>query len=157
MNNRSIVAIIVIALIVLLGGWWFLARGTNNPTTPASTNQGQNETSNTSDSAQSGGGANPSDSSSQSASVAATITYTDNGFEPKQSTVKSGDTVRISNNTQSPMSLDSDPHPTHTIQPELNVGDVEPGQSKTFVITKVGTWGFHNHDNPSHTGSITVQ
>lgn len=159
MNSRKIVAIIVIALIVLLGGWWFLVRGTSSPTTPTSTStdQSQNETSNTSPSdTDQSNGSNSSDSS-ESAQVAATITYTDNGFEPKQTTVKSGDTVRITNNTGSPMSLDSDPHPTHTIQPELNVGDVEPGQSKTFVITKVGTWGFHNHDNPSHTGSITVQ
>lgn len=151
--NSKVIAIIVVVAIVLLGGWWVFAH--NNNTTPA-TNQGQNqnETSNTNPPTSTN---NSSDSTSQSAPVAATITYTDNGFEPKQTTVKSGDTVRITNNSQSAMSLDSDPHPVHTNQPELNVGDVEPGQSKTFVIDKVGTWGFHNHNDPSHTGSITVQ
>lgn len=145
--NSKVVAIIVVVVIVLAGGWWAFAH--NNPdTTPASTDQ--NETSNTSPS-------NDSSSTNQSTPVAATIIYTNNGFEPKQTMVKSGDTVRITNSSQNALSLDSDPHPTHTIQPELNVGDVEPGQSKTFVIDKVGTWGFHNHENPSNTGSITVQ
>lgn len=149
--NSKVVAIIIVAVIIVLGGGWWLFAHDNSDTAPTSN---QNATSNTSPS---NNDSNSSDSTSQSTPVAATITYTDNGFEPKQTTVKSGDTVRITNSSRVALSLDSDPHPTHTIQPELNVGDVEPGQSKTFVIDKVGTWGFHNHENPSNTGSITVQ
>jgi len=85
-----------------------------------------------------------------------TITYDGNGFSVSPSKVKAGGTVKVVNNSQSDMNFDSDPHPVHTDEPELNVGEVAPGQSKTFTVTKTGTWGFHNHLDPSQHGSLTV-
>ena len=145
--NSKVVTVIIIAVVVLLGGWWLLMR-TDDTSAPSVQNEMNTPTS-----------TQQTDASTDTdqPSVAATITYTDNGFEPKQTTVKSGDTIRITNNSQSQLSLSSDPHPTHTIQPELNVGNVEPGQSKTFVLTKTGTWGYHNHENSAHTASVTVE
>lgn len=89
--------------------------------------------------------------------VAATISYTDKGFEPSTLTVKTGDTVRIQNNSTMSLSFNSDDHPAHTKYSELNVGDVPQGGSETFTVTTKGTWGFHNHDNASDTGTITVE
>ena len=87
----------------------------------------------------------------------ATIMYTDSGFEPSTLTVKSGDTVRIENKSSMALSLNSDDHPSHTKQSELNVGDVPQGGSREFTVTKVGTWGYHNHNNASHTGKLIAE
>lgn len=89
--------------------------------------------------------------------VAATITYTDGGFEPASVTVKSGDRIRIENKSSSSLSFNSDEHPTHTDQSELNVGNVAQGSSREFTVSETGTWGYHNHDNSSHTGEIVVE
>ncbi|SRR6266550_49130 len=88
---------------------------------------------------------------------AATITYTGSGFEPASSMVKAGDTVKVVNASQGPLQFDSDPHPVHTNEPELNVGEIAAGESQTFTVTKKGTWGFHNHLNSSQRGTLTVQ
>lgn len=89
--------------------------------------------------------------------VAETITYTSNGFSPNTITVKSGDKVKITNESGSLLEFSSDPHPSHTINSELNAGDTGDGQSTTITVTKSGKWGFHNHYNASHRGSITVE
>ena len=89
--------------------------------------------------------------------AAATITYSDSGFSPNKTTVKSGDAVAIKNTSSHAMQLDSNPHPVHTDDTELNIGTVSPGQTITFTVTKKGTFGFHNHLNPSDTGTIVIQ
>jgi plastocyanin len=90
-------------------------------------------------------------------SAVATITYSDNGFSPATTTVKSGDTVAVKNTASSELDLDSDPHPVHTDDTDLNVGAVASGQTKTFVVTKTGSFGFHNHLDPSKNGKIEIQ
>ena len=96
-------------------------------------------------------------SSSASQQTADTITYSSHGFSPANLTVKTGATVTIKNTTSEDMQLDSDPHPVHTDDTDLNVGLVAPGQSRTFVVTKTGTFGYHNHLDPSDKGLITIQ
>ena len=88
---------------------------------------------------------------------AATITYSSNGFSLSASTVKSGDTITVKNTSSSSLQMESDPHPAHTDDTDLNVGPVSPGESKTFKVTKKGTFGFHNHLNSSDKGSITIE
>jgi len=85
-----------------------------------------------------------------------TIDFTDSGFSPETITVKAGTVVTVVNQSSAALQFESDPHPTHTNETELNIGVVEQGQSKTFVVTKNGTWGYHNHLDPSQTGSIVV-
>lgn len=97
-----------------------------------------------------------SNSNGADQSAAATITYSDSGFSPALVTVKSGDTVAIKNTSSQALQMDSDPHPTHTDDTDLNVGAVPSGQTVTFTATKKGTFGFHNHLNPSDKGSITI-
>jgi len=89
--------------------------------------------------------------------ASATITYSDSGFSPNSVTVKSGDTVAIKNTSSSDLQFDSDPHPVHTDDEELNVGTVTPGQTATFTVTTKGTFGYHNHLNASDTGTIIIQ
>jgi len=92
-----------------------------------------------------------------SSQATATITYSDSGFSPSLTTVKAGDTVAIKNTSSGDLQFDSDPHPVHTDDTELNVGTVAPGQTATFTVTTKGTFGFHNHLNPGDKASITIQ
>jgi plastocyanin len=89
--------------------------------------------------------------------VAATITYTDSSFSPAEVTVTSGQSITFVNNSDSKIEPSSDSHPTHDKNPELNAGDIEPGESKTITLTTVGTWGYHNHYNTSKRGTIIVE
>lgn len=89
--------------------------------------------------------------------VAATITYNGSTFSLSSNTVPSGSAVKAVNDSSNELDLGSDPHPTHTDNPELNAGTIEPGHSKTFTLTKKGTWGFHNHFDPSQHAFITVK
>jgi plastocyanin len=134
---------IIIGLVALLvvggGGYLVLHKKTNNSSASSSTQT----------TASSGSG------SSQKA--AATITYSNSGFSPSTTTVKAGDVVAINNTSSGDMQLDSNPHPIHTDDTDLNVGLVGAGQTKTFTVTQKGTFGFHNHLNPGDTATIIVQ
>jgi plastocyanin len=89
--------------------------------------------------------------------AAVTVTYTDNGFVQDAISVKSGDTVEVVNDSGNDLELVSDPHPLQTDNQEFNVGLIAPGETKTFVVTQTGTWGFHNHLRDAHTGSLMVE
>ena len=89
--------------------------------------------------------------------VAATIIYSNNGFSPGTTSVKAGDVVAVSNTSTSDLQMQSNPHPAHTDDTDLNVGLVSAGATKNFTVTKTGTFGFHNHLNPSDTAKITIQ
>jgi len=126
------IAIIVVALLVIGAGAYFLIK--QNSTTPASTSP-----------------------AADTQAVAATIEYSDNGFSPQTVTVKSGQSIAIKNDSSSDVQFDSDPHPVHTTNKELNVETVAPGEVKTFTVTKTGSYGYHNHLNPSQQGKIIVE
>ena len=104
-----------------------------------------------------GAPSNPTTSNTNTKNAAATITYSSSGFSPSTTTVKSGDVVAIKNTSSDELQLDSDPHPVHTDDTELNVGTVNAGQTVTFTVTTKGTHGFHNHLNPGNTGTLIVQ
>lgn len=82
------------------------------------------------------------------------VDYTDSGFSPATLTVKVGDTVKFVNKSANPMWVASNPHPTHTDLPGFDEKSTATEYSYTF--TKVGSWGFHNHRNPSDGGTIVV-
>ena len=85
------------------------------------------------------------------------ITYTDSGFSSAQVSVKAGDTVTFKNDSSSKVQVNSAPHPAHTQFPELNVGSIAAGESKTVTFTTAGTKKYHNHLNPSQNGTIVVE
>ncbi len=86
-----------------------------------------------------------------------TIVYSGSGFEPSRYAVASGDTVTIRNGSGRILDFASDDHPAHTDNSELNVGAIQPGQSRQFTPTRTGTWGFHNHEFDAHSGVLVVQ
>lgn len=90
-------------------------------------------------------------------SVAVTITYDGEAFSSSSTSIKSGEKVKVMNASERDLDFDSDPHPVHTDNTELNAGDIPAGESKTFTLTKKGTWGFHNHLDASQNGELTVE
>jgi plastocyanin len=92
-----------------------------------------------------------------STTSAVTITYSNSGFSPATVTVKSGGTVTIKNTSSKTVDFDSDPHPSHTDDSQLNAGPIAAGQSKTITVTTTGSFSYHNHLNSSEAGKIVIQ
>lgn len=90
--------------------------------------------------------------------ASATVTWSDEaGFAAAEVTVKAGEKVEFKNEGKSVVEVNSDPHPTHTSFPVLNIGRVAAGQTKSAVFDKAGTYKYHNHLNASQRGTIIVQ
>ncbi len=143
MSNKHRIIIGVVAIVAVLGAAViYTVINANKSAAPAATSS----TSSTSSSS----------STTNNQNVASVITYDGNTFSLSVNTITAGSQVEVKNTSSSDLNFDSDPHPTHTDEPELNQGDIAPGQSKVFTITKKGTWGFHNHLDPTQHGSITV-
>jgi plastocyanin len=146
-------AIIAAVVLVLIGGAFALSKNSNGDNKPAPKNQQS--------SANTNGSGNSGASSGTNSGVAsqseATITYGNNGFSPSTLTVKAGTTVTIKNTSSGPLQFDSDPHPQHTEDPELNVGLIKAGSSMTVTVNTKGSHGYHNHLNAGDTGTIVVE
>jgi plastocyanin len=76
-------------------------------------------------------------------------------------TVAVGSRVTFVNNDTRSHEMSSDPHPMHTDCPEIDVGDLPPGQSRsTQNLVTPRTCGFHDHldqDNAALQGTIRIQ
>lgn len=140
MNRKIIVGVLLVAVVAGVGIYIASAGSTTKPYTKTATEQSTQPTT------------TPSNDT-----AVATITYSDSGFSPATTTVKAGDTLAIKNNGTAQLSMHSDPHPEHTDDADLNVGDVAPGQTKTFKVTKTGSFGIHNHLKPSDSATIVIQ
>lgn len=136
--NKVIITTIVV-LVVVLAGWWLIATMQSNTGTDSSN------------------GNNGTNGSNETGQVAATITYNGNDFAPVTTVVQPGDTIEVVNDSANVMYFASDEHPTHLDNSELNVGDIQPGNSATFTVTSPGTWGYHDHYNASVGGEIIVE
>ena len=100
------------------------------------------------------------------------IEITSNGFSPKTITIKTGETVTFVNkDTQSHWPA-SNLHPVHSTYPGSGIrkcGTVEEptifdachglnqNQPFTFTFTHQGRWPYHDHLNPSSSGTVVVQ
>ncbi len=138
MNKLGLTLVGIVIVIVIGLGVVMLMHGSNG--TPGSNS--------------SAGGNVQTAPSSQSV---ATITYDGSSFSSAQVTITSGQVVTFKNTSSDPVDVDSDPHPTHTDNPELNIGEIAPGQSQSVKLTTKGNWGYHNHLNPGQRGRIIVQ
>ena len=85
------------------------------------------------------------------------ITISALGFFPATLQVKKGTSVQFLNGDTKSRWPASDPHPTHTNLPGFDAKKgLEPGETWVYVFDKAGTWGYHDHMNPSRRGSVTV-
>ncbi|MCH8002988.1 MAG: hypothetical protein IH934_00015 [Nanoarchaeota archaeon] len=113
------------------------------------------------------------------------IQITDTGLKPTSLTIKKGEVVTFISKATAPVWPAGDDHPTHDAYPSvayakegdqaksfgskacveygIRKGDVFdpcklllPEETFTFRFNEKGTWGFHNHVRPEHTGKIIV-
>lgn len=96
-------------------------------------------------------------SPSNDQATGAEISYDGSSFAPASLKVKAGQTITVKNTSSGSVSVNSAPHPTHTSFPELNLGPIDAGQSKTLTLSKADTYTYHNHLNSSQKGTIIVE
>lgn len=87
-----------------------------------------------------------------------TVTVDSSGFSPATLTIKAGTRVQWDNNSGGEISINSDEHPTHSLYPELNDLNIVTNDSNvSLVFDKPGTYTYHDHYNPSRTGTVVVE
>ncbi len=87
-----------------------------------------------------------------------TIEITPSGFSPNTLKIKSGDTVNFVNKDSSSHQPASNPHPIHTNYAGFDaLKGLAQGENYSFTFTQKGTFGYHDHLNPSVGGTITVE
>lgn len=90
-----------------------------------------------------------------------TIVFTPMGVSPECATIESGQKVTWENKSGRTIQVSSDPHPVHTDNAEISSGQfvlqLEPEQSANVILTRKGTFGFHDHIRPSLSGKIIVR
>lgn len=141
MNRAGIVVTGLVALALIVGGVILLGEDDKQV---AELRNAQNE-------------ANENNSTQASDVDESTINYTGSLFTPSQVTVNPGASITIKNTSSHSLEFQSDPHPAHTENFELNAGAIATGDSKTFTVTAKGSWGYHNHLDSSQTGTIVVR
>lgn len=147
---NKLVILVVIVVLAGIGGVLALTKKSSAPSS--------SENSSTQEQSPAPSQEQPTNNSeAANAGETATITYTNNGFSPANLSVKAGTKITVKNDSSSTLQFDSDPHPQHTDNPELNAGNIDSGESKTFTVTKTGSHGFHNHLRSSDTGILTVE
>lgn len=142
--SRNVTLVIVVVLILIVGGW-FLTRP-KQTTIPESVQPTQTPVSKES--------ASPVASPSAATNL---VTITKSGFSPKDLTIRLSETVTWMNSDTIDHTVNSAPHPTHTLYTPLNLDTIKPGEKKSLTFPKAGTYKYHDHLNPSLTGSVTVQ
>lgn len=164
--NKIIIAIIVVAVIAV--GGYFLLKGNPQYSAPSPNITTQPLPEETSQTLPSPTTESPVTQEKPSVSQNV-VTYTDSGYSPSTLRVKVGATVTFKNNSSQSMWTASAVHPTHRVYSGTGLDEHCPDASGTafdqcgagneylFTFTKSGTWKYHNHLNPSHTGTIVVE
>jgi plastocyanin len=79
-------------------------------------------------------------------------------MSPSPITIAVGQRVTFVNANSTGHQISSDPHPSHTDCPELQLTFLSPGQSgSSAVFTRAVTCGYHDHLNPSLVGRVIVR
>ena len=101
-----------------------------------------------------------------------TVEITADGFAPESLTVHAGDTVTWLNKHTVHSWPASASHPLHRDYPGSDLAKcssterssifdacqrLEQGKSFAFTFNEKGSWKYHDHLNPSHTGTIIVE
>lgn len=141
-TNTSRNIVLTLVAVVLIGAVAITLANQNKNTQP--TNSSLTTTANNS-------------STTPAPAQAAVVTYDGSSFSPAQITLKAGQTLTFKNTASMAVVVDSNPHPVHTDDPELNVGSIAAGQSQTVTLNKTGSFGLHNHINPAQQGQVTIQ
>lgn len=85
------------------------------------------------------------------------VEVTDEGFLPASLTIKKGTKIVWINRTDNPVTVNSDPHPIHTLYSKLNLGSFITSKTVQLIFDEPGTYKYHNHLEASMTGTIIVE
>ncbi len=108
----------------------------------------------------------PASPTQPTSTTVSSVEITSSGFSPNTLTIKTGETVTFVNKDSRPHWPASAVHPTHTVYPETGgcIGSkfdackgLAQGETFSFKFNQKGTWNYHDHLNPSLTGTIIVQ
>ena len=114
----------------------------------------------------------PSPVTSPEALLKSIITYYDSGYSPSAVNVKRGDIVVFTNGSSKMMWTASAMHPSHMGYPGTDITKCGTpsqqgmfdackgygkGESWEFKFNEIGTWKYHNHLQPNHTGTIMIE
>lgn len=92
------------------------------------------------------------------APAANTVIYTENNFVPQELKIKASTSVSFKNESNEPLWVASDLHPTHKLLPGFDqLQGMERGEVYTYTFTQPGLWTYHNHLNAAHGGAIIVE
>lgn len=141
-KNKRMVSVLCLMIIVVLGGvlvYFYLAR-LKPPIAPAPT-------------------VPPKVTKPVLPSAEAKVTIGKEGFTPSTVLVKKGSQVTWINTDEEPHQVVSDPHPTHSNLPSLEMDEpLLTNESFTFTFEKVGTFAYHDELNPLDLkGTIIVE
>lgn len=159
MNNRVFFGLLFLAAAVIMV--WFAFQGKPLPfgstdkatTTNTSTFPTQSPQENSGESVE-----GPSGLDKGGVAARTVVTYTDTGFGPASVTVSIGSTVTFINESSRGMWAASGVHPTHQLLPGFDqLSQAPKGGTYEYTFTKVGTWKYHNHLNPTDTATIVVK
>ncbi len=78
-----------------------------------------------------------------------TITVDEDGYEPRELSVRSGEVVLLVNEGDEPHSFTAD-------DGQVDTGQMQPGDETTLVLTEPGTYPFHDAEDPDHEGRLRV-
>lgn len=147
-RNTAVAAVVVLVLII---GGWFLTRPKQSTTPSSVTEQTPTPVSTESASPLSATEGAMMDESKD------VVVINTTGFSPKDITISVSESITWINSDTADHIVDSAPHPIHTAYPPLNLGTINPGEKKSLTFPKAGIYKYHDHLNPTLSGSITVQ
>lgn len=145
MNSKLLIGLVAVVIIVVVG--FVVLGGSKN----------QTQTSNTTQTVEQQPTTAPNQTQNTQKTQDATVTVDSSGFSPAALTIKAGTRVIWANKSGSAISVNSAEHPTHRLFPELNLGEVPNGGNVTLVFDKPGTYKYHDHYNPSNTGTVVAE
>ncbi len=179
-TSLAILIIVIVALLIGAGFWLMANRNSNtNNANPATnnansllTNQSNlnanrtvtNSNPNTNTSVNVNTNTNSaanSNTNTNTNSAPVAISITSAGFSPRTLTVNAGTTVTWTNNDTVTHYIAPDDHPSHFkyagVWDDDSTGQISRGQTYSNPFLLEGTYTYHDHLNPSTTGTIIVQ
>lgn len=152
MTNRNLIlGVVIVALIVLAGGFFYIK--SKNTSTPPTTQTQETSAPSIAPSVST----SPSSSPEAMTAKETGITLNQDGYSPQTLNIAVGTRVVWTNKSGGPATVSSDPHPSHTLWPFLNLGKFDDNGTVSVIFDKAGTYTYHNHFDSSQKGTVIVK
>lgn len=150
MSRNAIIGLVAVLVLIFIGWNILSSRKSTTTTPPSQTTTPASKPSGQPSATEGGSMVEESNSKTE-------VKITSSGFMPQSITIKKGKSVTWINDDTKDHTINSAPHPTHTTYPRLNIGAIKAGTKASLSFPDAGSYKYHDHLNPSLTGSITVE